>query len=154
MANKEEKTKKVPETSLGLGNLSRYFEGVGRRKTSVARARLYSAKVKAGEVEMTVNEKSYKDYFPTVELRKIVEDALVKSNNAGLYKVTAKLNGGGINSQAEALRHGIARALLEIDPELRKTLKMEGYLKRDPRAKERRKFGLKKARKAPQWAKR
>ena len=154
MANKEEKTKKVPETRLGLGNLSRYFEGVGRRKTSVARARLYSAKVKAGEVEMTVNEKSYKDYFPTVELRKIVEDALVKSNNAGLYKVTAKLNGWGINSQAEALRHGIARALLEIDPELRKTLKMEGYLKRDPRAKERRKFGLKKARKAPQWAKR
>lgn len=140
MANKEEK--------------GRYFEGVGRRKTSVARARLYAAKVKAGEVEMIVNEKPYKDYFPTVELRKIAEDALVKSSNAGLYKVTAKVNGGGINSQAEALRHGIARALLLIDPELRRNLKQEGYLKRDPRAKERRKFGLKKARKAPQWAKR
>lgn len=132
----------------------KYFEGVGRRKTSVARARLFGAKVKEGDVEMSVNEKSYKEYFPTVELRKIVEDALVKSNNAAHYRVTAKVNGGGINSQAEALRHGIARALLLIEPELRKSLKQEGYLKRDPRAKERRKFGLKKARKSPQWAKR
>ena len=163
----EKTSKKAVETSkAGLSAIGRYFEGIGRRKTSVARARLYSAKVparnashsdaggKAGDIEITVNEKPYKSYFPTIELQKIAEDALVKSSNAGLYKVTAHVNGGGINSQAEALRHGIARALLLIDPELRKNLKQEGYLKRDPRAKERRKFGLKKARKAPQWAKR
>ena len=135
-------------------NKERYFEGIGRRKTSVARVRLYAFKGKDGEADIIVNDKSYKDYFPTVELRKISEEALSKSDNIGNYKVTVHLNGGGINSQAEALRHGIARALLEIDPELRKKLKAEGYLKRDPRAKERRKFGLKKARKAPQWSKR
>ena len=150
----EKISKKAVEASRPASLAGKYFEGIGRRKTSVARVRLYGAKVKAGEVEMMVNDKSYKDYFPTVELRKIAEDALVKSSNDGLYKVTAHVNGGGINSQAEALRHGIARALLLIDPELRKNLKQEGYLKRDPRAKERRKFGLKKARKAPQWAKR
>lgn len=148
----EKINKKVPETHLGLGNLSRYFEGIGRRKTSVARARLFASKGK--DIEMTVNGKPYKDYFMTVELRQIAENAFHKSNLAGHYKVSAHVNGGGINSQAEALRHGIARALLETDPELRKILKVEGYLKRDPRAKERRKFGLKKARKAPQWAKR
>jgi small subunit ribosomal protein S9 len=131
---------------------ARYFEGVGRRKTSVARVRLFASKGK--DIEMIVNDKAYKDYFPTVELQSIAENAFHKSSLAGHYRVTAKLNGGGINSQAEALRHGIARALLVIDPELRKILKLEGYLKRDPRAKERRKFGLKKARKAPQWAKR
>ena len=131
-----------------------YFEGIGRRKTSVARVRLYAFKGKDGEADITVNDKSYKSYFPTVELRRISEEALSKSDNIQNFKVTAHLNGGGINSQAEALRHGIARALLLIDPELRKKLKAEGYLKRDPRAKERRKFGLKKARKAPQWAKR
>jgi len=151
----EKTSKKAVETAkAGLSAVGRYFEGIGRRKTSVARARLYSAKGKAVEIDIVVNEKPYKDYFPTVELRKIAEDALTKSSNATHYKVTAKINGGGINSQAEALRHGIARALLLIDPELRKNLKQEGYLKRDPRAKERRKFGLKKARKAPQWAKR
>ena len=149
----EKISKKVSDTNLGLGNLSKYFEGVGRRKTSVARARLVAVKG-AKELEITVNEKPYKDYFPTVELRNIVEQALSKAGFEHEYKVSAHVSGGGINSQAEALRLGIARAILEINPELRKTLKMEGYLKRDPRAKERRKFGLKKARKAPQWAKR
>ena len=135
-----------------IAPMGKYFEGIGRRKTSVARTRLFAVKNK--DFEMIVNTKSYKDYFPTIELRKIAEEALAKANLERDYKVLAHIKGGGINSQAEALRHGIARALLLIDPELRKILKMEGYLKRDPRAKERRKFGLKKARKAPQWAKR
>ncbi len=142
----------MSDTHLDVGQPSKYFEGVGRRKTSVARARLFETKGK--DTDIAVNDKSYKAYFPTVELQKIVEGAFDKSNLVGHYRVTAHVNGGGINSQAEALRHGIARALLSADPELRKILKVEGFLKRDPRAKERRKFGLKKARKAPQWAKR
>ena len=127
-----------------------YFEGLGRRKTSVARVRL----VKDKQSEMTINNKSFSAYFPTKALQKISKEALSSASVEGQYSVSAKINGGGIHSQAEALRHGISRALLKIDPENRKTLKGLGFLKRDPRMKERRKFGLKKARKAPQWAKR
>ena len=126
----------------------RYIETVGRRKTSVARVRL----TPASKTTFLVNDKELESYFPTEEMQ----------NNAKLpfgemsqkFKVTAVIKGGGIHSQSEALRHGIARALVDHDMELRKTLKKAGYLKRDPRAKERRKFGLKKARKAPQWSKR
>src|SRR3989338_8790005 len=134
----EKTSKKLADTHLDAGQPSKYFEGVGRRKTSVARARLFAAKGK--EIQIIVNERPFKEYFPTIELQSIAEDAFHKSDLAGHYKVTAKVNGGGINTQAEALRHGIARALLAIDPELRKKLKVEGFLKRDPRAKERRKF--------------
>ncbi len=129
---------------------SRYFEATGSRKTSVARVRLFED----GDKTISVNGKESDQYFKTPELKKIVQDALRISNLEGKFRVSAKIKGGGIHSQAEALRHGIARALLVIDPEYRKTLKPEGFLKRDPRMKERRKFGLKKARKAPQWAKR
>ena len=93
-------------------------------------------------------------YFGTVELRRVASEAFVKAKNDGVYKVSAIIRGGGISAQAEALRHGISRALLSGDSELRKKLKKAGFLKRDPRSKERRKFGLKKARKAPQWSKR
>ena len=93
-------------------------------------------------------------YFPTKELQSVVEDVFSKSKIDQKFAVSGKLNGGGIAGQAEALRHGIARALLEYDKELRKKLKKFGFLTRDQRAKERRKFGLKKARKAPQWSKR
>ncbi len=127
-----------------------YYEGVGRRKTSVARVRLYKDKG-AGIV---VNEKPVETYFPTKALQKISEEAFSAAGLAGVYSVSAHINGGGIHSQAEALRHGIARAILKINPDNRKQLKVLGFLKRDPRMKERRKFGLKKARKAPQWAKR
>ncbi|HEY4521696.1 MAG TPA: 30S ribosomal protein S9 [Candidatus Paceibacterota bacterium] len=127
----------------------KYFEGVGRRKTSVARVRVYQD---TGEI--LVNDKPFGDYFKTEEQRKIAKDSLELLNIFKKNRVTAKINGGGIHSQAEALRHGIARALTKMDISLRKTLKMEGFLKRDPRMKERRKFGLKKARKAPQWSKR
>lgn len=126
----------------------KYIEAVGRRKTSVARVRLTPAKA----VSVTVNEREFENYFPTAELRNVVLS--VFADSAEKFAVSAKLNGGGVSSQAQALRHGIARALTKNEPELRTKLKVKGYLKRDPRAKERRKFGLKKARKAPQWSKR
>lgn len=126
----------------------KYMEAVGRRKTAVARVRI----TPSAKISLTVNDKEFEKYFPTQELRRTIlsvfDDAPEK------FAVSAKLVGGGVAAQAEALRHGIARALLVHDKELRSKLKIKGYLKRDPRAKERRKFGLKKARKAPQWSKR
>ncbi|QQG42308.1 MAG: 30S ribosomal protein S9 [Candidatus Giovannonibacteria bacterium] len=133
-------------------NKNGYFEAVGRRKTSVARVRLF--KEKNALPNISINGKAHSQYFPTLELKKIAEEGLGAVRAEGVYRVSAKISGGGIHSQAEALRHGISRALLKVDAENRKPLKSLGYLKRDPRMKERRKFGLKKARKAPQWAKR
>ena len=129
---------------------SKYFEAKGRRKTSVARVRLFSA----GESSLLVNDKKAGDYFPTKELQCIVGEPLKKVKIETKFKILAKIKGGGIHSQAEALRHGISRALIKFNPEFRKSLKKEGFLTRDSRMKERRKFGLKKARKAPQWSKR
>jgi len=126
----------------------RYIETVGRRKTSVARVRL----TPASKTSFEVNGKDLHEYFTIKDMQAIVKQPL--TDNPEKFKVTAKIVGGGIHSQSEAMRHGIARALVEGDEMLRKTLKKAGYLKRDPRAKERRKFGLKKARKAPQWSKR
>ena len=128
----------------------KYVEAVGRRKTAIARVRL----IPASKMSYAINEKELETYFPTSELRFIATDACTKAKIDDKFKISAKISGGGIHSQAEALRHGIARALVEIDAELRKKVKKAGYLKRDSRAKERRKFGLKKARKAPQWSKR
>ncbi len=128
----------------------KYIETVGRRKTAVARVRITPASKNTFEI----NEKSLETYFPIAEMQNLVKQPLSDGEVKDKYKVTAKIVGGGMHSQAEALRHGIARALVEHSGELRKTLKKAGYLKRDPRAKERRKFGLKKARKAPQWSKR
>ncbi len=128
----------------------KYIETIGRRKTSVARVRLFEA----GKSSIVVNEKEYTVYFPTLALQLVGKEAFKISEVAGKFKVTAVIKGGGISSQAQALRHGISRALVEYDIELRKKLKSSGLLKRDARAKERRKFGLKKARKAPQWSKR
>lgn len=128
----------------------RYFEAVGRRKTSVARVRLYSK----GDLVTVVNDRDYKEYFPTMELQKIVDDSLKKMKSEGRFRVSIKVKGGGVHSQAEAVRLGIARALIVFNPEFRKRLKKAGFLTRDPRAVERKKFGLKKARRAPQWQKR
>ncbi|MBI2024330.1 30S ribosomal protein S9 [Candidatus Giovannonibacteria bacterium] len=141
-AKSAEKIIAVPE--------GKYVEAVGRRKTSVARVRIYPGTPFA----FAVNHKPHEEYFPTFELRSIVEAPVSKTNYPKKFSVSVRVNGGGIHSQAEAVRHGISRVLEKIDPVLRKTLKPLGFLKRDPRAKERRKFGLKKARKAPQWAKR
>ena len=128
----------------------RYFEAVGRRKTAVARVRLIST-VKG---HFTVNELPLKDYFRTLTLQTLAKRPLVAQKMDGAFSVSAKIKGGGIHAQAEALSHGIARALLVKDASLKPSLKKNGFLKRDPRSKERRKFGLKKARKSPQWSKR
>lgn len=140
----------------------KYFEAVGRRKTSIARVRLFPASTssslggseKSDSVNIEVNGKPFSLYFNTAGEKRMAAEALALLKLDGNYKVVAKIKGGGIHSQAEALRHGISRALLKVDAEYRKPLKREGFLTRDQRAKERRKFGLKKARKAPQWAKR
>lgn len=127
-----------------------YFQAVGRRKTAVARVRI----APSAKNSLTINEKDLATYFPTAELQKIAMDAINTAKAADKFKITAIIRGGGVHAQAEALRHGIARALITYNGELRKVVKKEGFLKRDSRAKERRKFGLKKARKAPQWSKR
>ncbi len=128
----------------------KYIETIGRRKTATARVRISEAK----EDEILINEKNIIEHFPTNELQTIAKDALKHSSDGDNFKVTARIKGGGIHAQAEALRHGISRALIEFNIDLRKNLKEAGFLKRDPRMKERKKFGLKKARKAPQWSKR
>jgi len=128
----------------------RYIEAVGRRKTAVARVRI----TPAAKASYTMNGKDLAAYFQTTDLQATVTEAFTKSKVPGKYAVSAKIEGGGIASQAEAVRLGISRALIDEDPELRTTVKKLGFLKRDPRAKERRKFGLKKARKSPQWSKR
>lgn len=127
-----------------------YIEAIGRRKTATARVRITES-AKNGFV---VNDKSLQDYFKVNELVEIASECLIKSKTGTHFNVSAKIKGGGVNSQAEAMRLGIARALIIFDSELRKKVKSLGFLKRDPRAKERRKFGLKKARKSPQWSKR
>jgi len=133
-----------------------YFEAVGRRKRAIARVRLFtvnpSESIEVGN--FIINEKNYKEYFPTQILQQTVESPFTKLKTGGKFNGTVKVMGGGISGQAEAVRHGISRALILFDINFRKKLKKAGYLKRDPREKERRKFGLKKARKAPQWSKR
>lgn len=125
-----------------------YTEGIGRRKTASARVRLTPAK----SASMTVNGKTAEEYFP---LPVMIKTAYASMQALGAsYAVTAKVSGGGLKSQAESIRLGVARAITELVPEQRKDLKVRGFLKRDPRAKERKKFGLKGARRAPQWSKR
>lgn len=128
----------------------KYIEGIGRRKEAVARVRITPAK----KTQITINDKALADYFVTSELQKIAEAALNDIEFDQKFNITVKIKGGGIKSQAESVRLGVARALVKLDEELRKDLKKLGYLKRDPRVKERKKFGLKKARKSPQWSKR
>ena len=127
-----------------------YTGAVGRRKTSVARVRL----TEAPKTSYVINGKSLEEYFPTAELQSIVNNPFIEGKFPGKYDVSVLVRGGGIHSQAEAVRHGISRVLIKEDRESRTRLKKLGFLKRDPRTKERRKFGLKKARKAPQWSKR
>lgn len=129
---------------------TKYYEAVGRRKTAIARVRLFPSSKNGYEV----NGKLIESYFPVRETRTTVEEAIENGKPAEKFKVSIKVKGGGVAAQAEAVRHGIARALIIYDAELRGKVKKLGYLKRDPRAKERRKFGLKKARKSPQWSKR
>ncbi|MBU0476751.1 30S ribosomal protein S9 [Patescibacteria group bacterium] len=147
---KEEKEKTIKEPSKTPSIDNRYFEAVGRRKTSVARVRLFTK----GGREFLVNDKSYNLYFPTLELQQIVIAPLERMKCLEKFKVVVLTKGGGVHSQAEAVRHGISRALLLFNPEFRKRLKKVGFLVRDSRMRERKKFGLKRARKGPQWSKR
>ena len=128
----------------------RYIETVGRRKTSIARVRI----TPSTKNSFSVNDKKIDEYFKTEKLQMIAMEAIKKFPLTSDFTITAKIIGGGANSQAEALRHGLARAVIIYDATMRKDLKKAGFLKRDPRSKERRKFGLKKARKAPEWSKR
>jgi small subunit ribosomal protein S9 len=121
----------------------------GRRKEAVARVRLVP-----GSGEFLINDRSLDEYFPTRVHRMVAQSPLRSIGRDKEFDVVATITGGGVNGQAGALRLGIARALLELDPELRTQLKVEGFLRRDAREKERRKYGLKKARKAPQYSKR
>jgi len=133
----------------------RYYEAVGRRKCAVARVRLFTIKpFEEDEGKITVNDKFYKLYFPTLTLQQIAEASLRRLKSLNRFEVVARVKGGGSNSQAEALRHGLARTLILFNADFRKKLKKAGYIKRDPRVKERKKYGLKKARRAPQWQKR
>ena len=128
----------------------RYIEAVGRRKTAIARARI----TPSTRTAVIVNNKDANVYFPTETLRITALEPFLKVSLPTAFSVSVHVTGGGIAGQATAVRHAISRALIIFDPALRGGLKKEGFLKRDPRAKERRKFGLKKARKSPQWSKR
>ena len=127
----------------------RRFYGTGRRKSSVARVRLVE-----GTGKITINGKDIDEYLGMETLKVIVKQPLVATNTLTKYDVIVKVTGGGFTGQAGAIRHGIARALLEANGEFRPELKSNGFLTRDPRMKERKKYGLKKARRAPQFSKR
>jgi small subunit ribosomal protein S9 len=125
------------------------YIGTGRRKSSVARVRLVP-----GSGKITINDRDIEGYIPFEALRSVVKQPLVATETLGSYDILVNVNGGGYTGQAGAIRHGIARALLQADPEFRPTLKRAGLLTRDPRMKERKKYGLKGARRAPQFSKR
>lgn len=125
------------------------YYGTGRRKKSVARVRLVP-----GDGRITINKRDVEDYIPFESLREVIKQPLVITETLGSYDVIVNVRGGGFTGQAGAIRHGIARALLQVDPAFRAPLKAAGLLTRDPRMKERKKYGLKGARRAPQFSKR
>ena len=127
----------------------KYYYGTGKRKTSVARVRLVP-----GEGAIIVNNMPYEERFPRPEHRRVIQQPLLVTENVGKYNVLVKVEGGGVSGQAGAISHGIARALLKADERLRPVLREDGLLTRDPRVKERKKVGLRRARKAPQYTKR
>lgn len=126
-----------------------YFYGTGRRKKSVARVRVY-----AGTGKITINDRDIDDYFGLETLKLIVRQPLTLTGTTEKFDIVCRVNGGGVTGQAGAIRHGLSRALLQYDENLRSELKKAGFLTRDPRMKERKKYGLKGARRAPQFSKR
>ena len=130
-------------------NKAPYFYGTGRRKSSVARVRLYQ-----GTGKITINERDIDDYFGLETLKVIVRQPLELLGLTEKFDIVVRVQGGGVSGQAGAIRHGLSRALLEYDETLRPQLKKAGFLTRDPRMKERKKYGLKGARRAPQFSKR
>jgi small subunit ribosomal protein S9 len=140
----------VSKTSNTQTPKGEFFYASGNRKTSVARVRLY----KGGNGEITVNGKKLEDFIGVPSKRDSIKAPLRITGQSKTFNVSIKTSGGGLGGQADAIRHGIAKALLEFDPSLRVTLKRAGFLTRDPRMKERKKYGLHRARRAPQWSKR
>ena len=126
-----------------------YFYGTGRRKSSVARVRVYN-----GTGKIVINDREIDDYFGLETLKLIVRQPLTLTGTTDKFDIICRVAGGGVTGQAGAIRHGISRALLQYDAELRPELKKAGFLTRDPRMKERKKYGLKGARRAPQFSKR
>ena len=143
ISNKKTKPKSKPKKA-------RFFEAVGRRKTAIAQIRIYQGDGK----EFLVNSKPLDKYFPSLELKQTAASPLEKADCLDKFNVSVKVSGGGLSSQAEAIRHGVSRALTKFDPEHHKNLKKAGFLTRDSRMRERKKFGLRRARRAPQWSKR
>ncbi|MCX6738159.1 MAG: 30S ribosomal protein S9 [Candidatus Parcubacteria bacterium] len=139
----------LPAKKKNVGE--KYIEAVGRRKTAIARVRLFPVKDK---IEFLINNKDSKIYLPNPEFQRTMLSALEMMNCLDKFSVSAKASGGGRNAQAEAIRHGISRALIKFNPDFRKRLKKAGFLTRDSRMRERKKFGLKRARRGPQWSKR
>lgn len=155
MAVTEKKSRKVNTVGrkISKSGKQKYFSGIGRRKASIARVRIFTVG-KVGPTEIEVNSRSYSDFFMVPELRDVVRSPLEALSLKEGLRVSAKIRGGGIRGQAEALRLGISRALVEYDSNLKKSLRDLGFLTRDARIVERKKAGLKKARRAPQWKKR
>lgn len=158
----EATTESVAEFSEQSGKTNgpeKYYEAIGRRKEATARVRVYTKK--ANDVQpsedraiITVNGKPYYDYFRVPLFQSLVEAPLKKLKSINRFKATVKVLGGGSSGQADAIKHGLSRALVLFDTNFSKKLRKAGYLTRDAREKERRKYGLKKARKSPQWSKR
>lgn len=140
----------IPLKKAAAKVANRYLEGIGRRKTALARVRL----LPGGEAQFLVNGVDLKKYFPTAYLQGLANASLNSVGYPGLLGVEARVRGGGICAQAEAVRLGISRAMVKLMPDSYKNLRKLGYLTRDQRMRERKKFGLKRARKAPQWQKR
>ncbi|MBU2539898.1 30S ribosomal protein S9 [Patescibacteria group bacterium] len=128
----------------------RYYEAIGRRKTAVARVRLYTR----GDKEFIINNKPYQQYFLHPGTQETATASLKKMKCLDRFRIIVRVKGGGLNAQADAVRHGTARVLVDFNANFRKRLRKAGYLTRDPRMRERKKFGLRRARRAPQWAKR
>ncbi len=146
---KTDTTKKVVKKSGSATKKEKYYEAVGRRKTSTARVRLFTKKK-----GFTINDKEYKEYFPILRLQKKVNIPFDKMNIEDKFGVSVKVVGGGINSQSDAIKLGISRALVKFNPDFKKRLRRVGLLTRDAREVERKKPGLRKARTAHQWSKR
>lgn len=147
---KKEKAKKERVKKEKKEKPDKFYQSVGKRKTAVARIRIWTK----GEKEFLINKKSLTEYFPISELQKVALAPLERMKCVNKFRISVIVKGGGVTGQAEAVRHGLAKALVFFNPDFRKRLKKAGFLRRDARMRERKKFGLKRARRAPQWKKR
>jgi len=148
LEKKKEEIFNIPKIGEG-----KYIEGIGRRKEAIARVRIWD-NPQGENMQIFVNDRHYTEYFPALYLQKSADAPLRKLKLFNQYKVSVKVKGGGLHGQADAIKLGLARALVKLNPEWKPRLKKAGLLTRDPREVERKKYGLKKARRAPQWHKR